>query len=312
MSRRLRIALCLGLPSAVLFFCCWSISAQIYSAEDATSALFDASGEAAEKWVVYLIGPRKLAYLIFVTLATLQLVIYAIRWRVTGGRTSALEFVTGFLKRYFALFVLVTILGTWMSLGGVIQEFWIAFAQQLTEVDALNPVQLADAGQVLALELLLNPNNLLHLLPFIGHSGALIVMLLFILSYAVLAIQAIRLTVENDFLIALGPIFWSFAAFGPTARITDNYLKLAFRNGIKFLVLYGLFDIGAELAEGWAEALNALSIFDPKAQIKVLIEHAIAAVAYGVIGMALPGYLASSLTELWAPGFESLMSLSKD
>ncbi len=113
------------------------------------------------------------------------------------------------------------------------------------------------------------------------------------ISFTLVAMRMVLVTVESILVVALGSLFVAFAANRITASFTDAYFVYAASVGIKALLLNVVVAVGMDLAQGWISQLEGMTLLEFALPLQITA----AAFTFAALAWYLPGVAAARLTQ---------------
>lgn len=247
-----------------------------------TEVLLEAMDQTAADWIEDLVGfSDGLVFDVFVTLARIQIVLFAVTYIMKNPQGDPVHFALTFGRQLFFLVVLWVGLNYWGLYGPLIHDFFIAIGYVMTDFEGFNPTEIMHQGFGVILDIYSNPRLLIPSLltqNFLNFFS----LILITFSYLSLFVVSIRILGLSYISFTTGPLFMVFAAWKRTSGIADGWMKMALKSGIEMLGFYLTMYLGREMAVIWMANFNDISIFRPDLQIRELW-----LLAFGFLGWAI-------------------------
>lgn len=187
------------------------------------------------------------------------------------------------------LYGLVSIAPTWLP--EILHGFEV-LGQRVTGLTGLSPSALFGQGLDLGFSMFDSWDRFLSaLVPGIGamRTGAMLVV---IIAFALIAIQAARHLIEASISLGGLVIFLGFSTHRFTLPIAEGYLRYLLDLGIRIYVLFLVLSVGRNLGREWDQQLQGLALIDPRVHFTILAS----AVLLALLAWTLPATIAGRLT----------------
>lgn len=227
----------------------------------------------------------------FLTFAAFEFAVSAYVW---GFRRQDFDdAVAQFFLKFLLLSVLYFFLIAWIHWGPILTNSLAKAGQIASGQPGLSPTAVAETGIDLHGKMMSKAFGWGLLINTADSFAALVAGFIVTLSFAVIAVQLVIALVESYIVIGTGVFFIGLAAFRGTSSFTDRYFVYAFSVGIRLFLLYLLVGVGQEVAEGWVNTIDAMSVVDYKMALRMVVGSLI----FAGIAIVIPNRAARQLTD---------------
>ena len=230
---------------------------------------------------------------LFAYLAALEFAVAGLVWMFEGRTADVI--LRGIVRKVLLLGLFWTLIAFFPNFVPNITFGFEKVGQVASDTEAISPSSVIDQGIFVTAQIFDNVTTAGLLAHPAGTFLFPLVALLILLAHVSIAAQLVLVLVESYLVVTSGILFLGFAGFRGTATLADNYLRYAFRVGVKIFLLYMLVAVGSDFVDSWTQ--NLLDISFTLASLRPIFEVLGGTLVYAFLVWRLPGEVASQLTE---------------
>lgn len=224
---------------------------------------------------------------IFFLLAAIELA-----WILTGGALLGSDAFWGrLLRRIVALTFFNALLTLYPDYLPMLTIGLADVGQQTVGFFNLNPGEILDQGISLALEIFLGLNTLELAFPM-ARAILLVPFFSVLIAFGMMAVQVMRLLIEQYLVLGTGVFFFSFSASRWTFALAEGLVRYSIQVGVRLFMIAILIGIGRSFAADWAQALDHLN---PLVTLRSYLHVSVASLAFAMLVWTLPDRVASAV-----------------